>query len=180
MLGAIAAGLFSVVLSGTANAAVRCSYNADTRTVLVLLTAEGDSATIARQPDGVITVNGTACGAATVTNTGTVNVDAGDQGTGESATIDLANGGFPGLKFNITGFFELGRLTIDGTAGKDVISAGRGPLVGGVEKGGVDLDGDLKADVTFCLFRGTCVQSPVGSTPASSRSWSTARRGTTG
>ena len=145
-----------MLLAGTAQAAVRCTYDPATKIVLVAMSAEGDSATIARTPEGAITVNGTPCGEATVTNTETVNVEGGDQGTGESATIDINNGGFPGIKFNVTAFFELGVLTIEGTPGKDVISVGRGPLVGGIEKGGVDLDGDLTADVTFCLFPEEC------------------------
>jgi hypothetical protein len=102
VLASLVAGLFGVPLSGTAQAAVRCTYDAATKIVLVTMSAEGDSATIARQPDGAITVNGTPCGEATVTNTETINVEGGDQGTGERVTIDIANGGFPGVKFNIT------------------------------------------------------------------------------
>ena len=85
-----------------------------------------------------------------------MSVDGGDQGTAETAIIDINNGGFPGIKFNVMAFFELGTLIIEGTPGKDVISVGRGPLVGAIEKGGVDLDGDLTADVSFCLEPASC------------------------
>ncbi|HKY76091.1 MAG TPA: hypothetical protein VJS45_08130, partial [Acidimicrobiia bacterium] len=156
MLVALATGIFGVLLSGTAQAAVRCTYDPASKIALVVMTAEGDAATIARQPDGVIIVNGTPCGEATVANTTLINVEGGDLGTGERVTIDLANGGFPNVKFQITAFFELGVLTIEGTPKDDTISVGRGPLVNGVEKGGVDLDGDLKADITFCLFPEDC------------------------
>src|SRR3712207_4993224 len=107
VLAAVAAVVFAVPFSGTAQA-VDCEYDPDTREVFVTFTDEGETATIGRQPNGAITVNGTPCGGATVKNTDTINVDGGELGMGETVTVDLANGGFPKTDFNITGFLELG------------------------------------------------------------------------
>ncbi|HYH51071.1 MAG TPA: hypothetical protein VEG38_16105, partial [Acidimicrobiia bacterium] len=156
---ALTGGLFVVPLGGTSYAAVTCTYNETSRIATVVLDEEGDVAEVARTPEGAITVNDEPCGAATVDNTDTVTVDGGDLGTAETAIIDINNGGFPGVQFNITAFFELGTLIIEGTPGKDEISVGRGPIVGAIEKAGVDLDGDLEADVSFCLEPAACEET---------------------
>jgi len=59
-----------------------------------------------RQSDGTITVNGAVCGEATMSNTATVNVEGGDLGTGESVTIDIANGASPATAARVAAKIE--------------------------------------------------------------------------
>ncbi|MEA3076128.1 MAG: hypothetical protein QOF60_1036, partial [Actinomycetota bacterium] len=81
VLGALLGlALFGVLRSGGAHADAICSYDAGTKTVTVAADG-GHSHTLLRQPDGSIVVAGpvgtsTTCGAATVTNTDTINVTA--------------------------------------------------------------------------------------------------------
>ncbi|HEV8627921.1 MAG TPA: calcium-binding protein [Acidimicrobiia bacterium] len=149
-LAALVSTLVGVPLAGTASAAVSCRYDAKNKTVVITYGQAGDSATISRS-GAKITVTDKACGNATVHNTRKVNVDGGGLGGGESLTIDLSNGPFSNIAFNVTNFSEAGSLTVEGSKGDDVITSGRGPLLPpNVEKGGIDLDGDLKADIVFC------------------------------
>ena len=146
----VVGGFLAVPLSGTASAAVSCEYNGADKTVLVTFDTEGDTATIARKK-GKITVDDTACGKATVGNTDEINVDGGGLGTGETLTIELGRDGFGDVDFNVTNFGDAGQVIVEGSDGPDIITAGRGPLIlPNIEKGGVDLDGDLDADLLFC------------------------------
>lgn len=164
--------LAGVVLSASlpavpaAATATECSFDAGTATVTV--TPLDGSADIIRRGDA-IAVDGADCGAATVTDTDTIEVR---PTTGDAVTIDLRGGQFaPGLtdegdgsseiEFLITGS-PIGSadlaLTIVGSAGDDTILAGSGPapLVASASRtndaGAVfDLNGDetvKDADVT--------------------------------
>jgi Ca2+-binding RTX toxin-like protein len=155
-VAALVGGLAGVPLAGTANAAVSCRYDAKDKTVAITFGQAGDSAIISRK-GAKITVADEPCGKATVNNTKKVTVDGGALGGNESLTIDLSEGPFPGILFEVGNFSQVGTVTVDGSEGDDVITSGRGPLLPtNVEKGGIDLDGDLQADVVFCGTLDAC------------------------
>jgi Ca2+-binding RTX toxin-like protein len=110
-----------------------CAFNAGTATVQVTLAA-GAAATISRVGDA-IAVDGTPCGAATVTNTDTVQVTG--SGSEDDLTIDLSGGPFApgksaegdGGEAEIEFAVDLsggGVLTIAGSSGADALTLGSG------------------------------------------------------
>jgi Ca2+-binding RTX toxin-like protein len=136
---ALAAGalvLTVLPLGGVAQAAVTCSYDAGLHAVNIDLgpsSTNGDAA-ILRGAGSQIQVNGSNCGAATVTNTDTINVT----GTNNNhvVTINLSGGQFaPGftteatadseIEFNVTiAGTGTHQLVVQGGAGNDVVRLG--------------------------------------------------------
>ena len=108
-----------------------CSFDAGTATITAVV-GSGDSATLIRN-GSAIEFGGSACGAATVTNTDQINIGLPDQTTTESLTISMANGAFsPGktpegdgsdeIEIAITGLLAADeQLTFVGTSGDDTI-----------------------------------------------------------
>src|SRR6476659_1990710 len=115
-----------------ASAATSCSFDAGTATVTAVI-GSGENATLLRN-GSAIEFGGSACGAATVTNTDQINIDLPDQTTTESLTISMANGAFaPGKTAEGDGSDEIEitclvsadeQLTFVGTGGDDTITVG--------------------------------------------------------
>jgi Ca2+-binding RTX toxin-like protein len=141
-------GLVTVFGADAAHAvSTTCSFNTTTHVMTVSMTANGLSAEITRS-GALITVNGGACGTATVNSTDQIVVN-GDVGR-QSLEINLANGPLaPGVspesdtpEIEITPHLGAGtdRLTIDGTDNPDNFRIGTS---------GINLNGDSDADVTL-------------------------------
>jgi Ca2+-binding RTX toxin-like protein len=117
-----------------ASVATSCLFDAGTATVTAVF-GSGESATLIRN-GSAIEFGGSACGAATVTNTDQINIDLPDQNTTESLTISMANGAFaPGktpegdgsdeIEIAVTGLWSGDeQLTFVGTGGDDTITVG--------------------------------------------------------
>ena len=138
----------SLVSIGPALAAATCTFTEGTATVL--LTGPGDAVTIGVQ-GGAITVDGSSCGAAGVTNTDSVVVLDGGAGSSE-VTLDLGGGPFapgltdePGDSDEIELFLDqltgLDGLTVLGGAGADELAGGtEGVNLNAGEASGMDVD----------------------------------------
>jgi Ca2+-binding RTX toxin-like protein len=122
--------LLSVPNAARAATATACSFDGGTATVTATI-GSSESPTLERS-GGAIAFDGSPCGAATVTNTDTVNVSAPDQATTEALTISIAGGQFgPGKTTEGDGSDEIEitvtlqapeALTIIGSAGADDIT----------------------------------------------------------
>jgi Ca2+-binding RTX toxin-like protein len=146
-------GLAALVFAQSpATAAVNCTFGSGT--VAITISALNEAATISRTPAGQIQVGGVQCGSATVTNTDKITV-AGALG-GQSARLDLANGGFaPGATAEATGTSEI-EIEIDLLAGgetassQDVVSVSGTGAVDTLRLGtlGVNVNADDDPDIT--------------------------------
>jgi len=127
---------------------VNCTYDSGTATVSATLTGEGANAALARAGDA-ITLGGSPCGSATVTNTDTIHVAGGSDS--QTLAVDLGGGAFePGQTAEDTGVSEIeiavdlgsqaDTLVIKGTSGNDSIRLG---------SAGANLNGDDDADLTY-------------------------------
>ena len=113
-----------------ASTSTSCTFDSSTATVTATI-GSGQSPTLERSGDA-ITFDGSACGAATVTNTDTVNVSAPDHVTTEGLTVSIASGPFaPGRTSEIDGTDEIEiaaslegvePLTVIGSGGPDSIT----------------------------------------------------------
>ncbi len=149
LLGALAVLLGRMLAGGTASA-VTCTFDPNTGTVGIGV-ADGETAEISRA-DAAITLNGTACDVATITNTDTIHVEA--VGTPLEISIDLSNGDFapgltpdpgdsPEIEFTMNLPAGTPTLRVVGGAGDDHIAYG----TGGINLNAAEDPGD--ADVTF-------------------------------
>ncbi|HEX2031057.1 MAG TPA: calcium-binding protein [Actinomycetota bacterium] len=146
-----------------ASAAVICNYDEDAKTATVTMEANFDEAIIQRSEDA-ITVNGTACGDATVMNTDTVLVeDLGGSAVFTFVTISLSGGPFaPGFEDEAGDSDEIEfqvdhgavqapeGITVMGSAGGDTITVGANvgdPLPVAINLDASEVDG-IDADVT--------------------------------
>ena len=144
----LAVALTSLFSASPANAATGCTFVAPTLTVTI---DPGASATLSRS-GSAIQLNGSSCGAATVTNTDTIVVT-GAAGA-ETLTLQLVLGPFaPGAAAEATGAAEIefevdlgtqpagarDRIVLQGTGGNDVYRLG---------SAGGNLNGDNDADLT--------------------------------
>lgn len=158
-----AAALPLIVLSlaaPSASATATCTFDAGTATVQVTL-AGGAAATISRAGDE-IAVDGAPCGAASVTNTDTVEVTGSGVGQPDDLTIDLAGGAFaPGKSAEADGgdpeiefAVDLpggGVLRLAGSAEADAITLGaRGANLNATEAVG-DVDVTLSGPAEWAL-----------------------------
>lgn len=106
-----------LALAVPAVAVPSCTYDAATLTAAVTADA-GDSPTIGRTGDA-ITLDGTACGAATVSTTDTVTVTT--LGVPASITLDLGGGGFvPGSTVETDGDSEI-EFTVNVSSGSPIL-----------------------------------------------------------
>jgi len=134
--------VLSWAASARAQVASTCSFDAATATVSV---RGGTAELLAVKASGQIRLNGSACGAATVTNTDTIIVT----GTANPNTVTLTGSFAPGLTPEGDGAseieiaFDLGadvdRLTVYLGAGRDRFT---------LAAGGLDVGNDLDVDVT--------------------------------
>jgi Ca2+-binding RTX toxin-like protein len=147
MLIAVAATTFGIA-AAPAHATVSCAFTAPTVNVTL---GDGDTAAIKRN-GSAISVNGTNCGTATVTNTAMIAV-AGSAGQ-NTVVVDLSGGQLaPGLGTEATGTAEIeielnlssnpgaspDTVTVQGTTGADTVRLG---------SGGINLNDDDDADIT--------------------------------
>jgi Ca2+-binding RTX toxin-like protein len=157
LLAVISLGL-ALAVPRTASAAATCSLHG---TLLKVQLGSGDTATLARSGDA-IQLDGAACGAATVNNTGRVTVT-GSTGN-EKFVLDLRGGPFaPGSGAEATGTPEIeisvslgagtDRLAVLGTTGDDAFSLG---------SLGINLNGDDDADVILVATEKVAVTAFAG------------------
>jgi hypothetical protein len=156
--------IWVVVLTGAVTAQVAggraadvptCAYDGGTHSVSVGVARVGSTNLL--RVGNAITVNGVACGGATVTNTDTITLHANKKQTDDNVSIDLRGGYFaPGATPEASGTSEIEIVSDLGGDGGDTIivygSDGPDTLVAG--SSGAALNGDGDADVI-----------PVGPTP---------------
>src|SRR3954451_6215009 len=137
---AAAVGALVLVPAGSAPAAATCSFDAGTGTLNVVVGPSGD---VLRRSGTALTLDGSPCGAATVTSTDRIQV--GGEGTvADLLVADLAGGPFadPGtsaeIPMAVAATVDLVR--VDGTGGADRFRAGGA---------GLDLTGDGDVDATL-------------------------------
>jgi Ca2+-binding RTX toxin-like protein len=106
--------LLSVPNVARASTATSCTFDGGTATVTATI-GSGQSPTLERSGDAIV-FDGGACGAATVTNTDTINVSAPDHVTTEGLTVSIAGGQFaPGKTAEVDGTDEIEiALSLDG------------------------------------------------------------------
>ncbi len=132
--------------------AATCTYDAATLTVTVAV-GSGESATIARSVD-LITLDGVACGAATVQTTDTIVVN-GTGGPTEVA-IDLSGGPFePGATLETDGGASEIEFTVDLSGGAPTLRIAGGPGAdnivlgtGGINLNAVEANGDVDVSIS--------------------------------
>jgi Ca2+-binding RTX toxin-like protein len=143
----------AVVLAPAASAGVAsCTYDSGTKTVTVDYPSnDGEDHTIARDIAGAITVDGSSCQGATVTNTDTIKAPNGFPGH-QSLTIDETNGPFaPGATAEATGVSEIEFVITMGQGTDDVTITGT-PQADKITLASATkarLNGDTDADITF-------------------------------
>ena len=116
----------AVALPSTASSAPECSYQSASRTIDVGL-SNGDGTTrIEVASDGRIRVGPSKCGAASVTNTDTINVE-GTDGP-DHVDISLRDGPFTGIVFHLALAGGRDQLRVFGTVGNDRMIVGAAGL----------------------------------------------------
>lgn len=151
VLGAASAVVGWVLVATPASGAPTCAFDQPTAT-LTIVVGNGESAAIARSGEA-ITLDGAACGAASVTNTDTVNVD-GSAGTPTQVSIDVSAGGFapgpapeaepnPEIEFNLNLPSGSPTVLVIGGTGADHLVLG----TGGINLNAAETTGD--ADVSI-------------------------------
>ncbi len=149
--------------------ATACAFVADGGVVSISMAA-GEYSLIGKNATGAITVNGTACGAATATNTTRINVVGPSDGGSETVILDYINGSFaagtasaPGINIDLKNGTDA--VKIRGTSGVDQVllaTSAADAGTSGVYSVGLGLNGTAATGIKNITFNN--VESLVVST----------------
>ena len=142
---ALVAGLLP---TATVAAATNCSYVAATKAATINVNG-AVTTKVGRNAAGAILVDGTACGAATVTNTDTIAI-LGDA-SAQSITLALASGGFaPGATAEAAGTSDI-EISLNLGAGNDALAIGGTGAADTIKVGSGGVDPNDDGDVDFSM-----------------------------